>query len=129
MLDRANSHATVFPSIHLVQSDGVTTPIVIATNVSTALGQIEAELPRTLVPSNAYYMTLGTAPHSCQSGNLRIIGASSFVPDPKTPEGLNNQISSGRFPKGANEAVSISLPFLHITFAIIAITLSFTLVI
>ncbi|KAI8636031.1 hypothetical protein BD408DRAFT_356449, partial [Parasitella parasitica] len=73
----ANSHATVFPSIYLVQSDGVTTPIIIATNVSTSLGHIEVELPRTLVPSNAYYMTLGKAPESCQSGNLRIIGASS----------------------------------------------------
>ncbi|KAL9555299.1 hypothetical protein MBANPS3_002424 [Mucor bainieri] len=129
MLDRANSHATVFPSIYLVQSDGVTTPVVIATNVSTALGQIVVELPRTLVPSNAYYMTLGKAPQSCQSGNLRIIGATSIVPDPKTPESLNNQISSGRFPKGVNEAAATSLPFLHVTFATIAIALSFILVV
>ncbi|KAL0144058.1 hypothetical protein V8B55DRAFT_1561409 [Mucor lusitanicus] len=125
----ANSHATVFPSIYLVQSDGVTTPIVLATNVSTALGEIVAELPRTLVPSNAYYMTLGKAPQSCQSGNLRIIGASSIIPDPKPPGGLENQISSGRFPKGANEAASTSLPLFHITFATIAIALGFILVV
>ncbi|CAO0797522.1 unnamed protein product [Mucor circinelloides] len=125
----ANSHATVFPSIYLVQSDGVPTPIVIATNVSTGLDHIIAELPRTLVPSNAYYMTLGEAPHSCQSGNLRIIGATSFVPDPKTPGSLDHQISSGRFPKGTSQAASTSLPFLHITLTTVAITLGFILVV
>lgn len=75
--NRANSHETVFPSIYLVQSDGNNTPTILATNVSTSLGYIVVELPRTLVPSNAYYMTLGKAPQSCQSGNLRILGASS----------------------------------------------------
>lgn len=50
---RANSHATTFSSIYLVQSDGVQTPIVLATDVPTAPGQIIVDLPRTLVPSNA----------------------------------------------------------------------------
>lgn len=50
---RANSHDTAFSSIYLVQSDGVQTPIVLATNVATSLGQIIVDLPRTLVPSNA----------------------------------------------------------------------------
>lgn len=75
--NRADSHATEFPSIYLVQSDGKTNPVILATNVSTSLGHIVVELPRTLVPSNAYYMTLGEAPQYCQSGNLRIIGATS----------------------------------------------------
>ncbi|CAO3652184.1 unnamed protein product [Mucor hiemalis] len=104
---RANSHDTAFSSIYLVQSDGVQTPIVLATNVATSLGQIIVDLPRTLVPSNAYYMTLGTAPKHCKSGNLRIVGASAIIPNTQPPNGLENQISSGRFPKGINGAISL----------------------
>lgn len=103
----ANSHATTFSSIYLVQSDGVQTPIVLATDVPTAPGQIIVDLPRTLVPSNAYYMTLGTAPNYCKSGNLRIVGAAAVIPNSKPPNGLENQISSGRFPKGINDAISL----------------------
>ncbi|KAI9483700.1 MAG: hypothetical protein EXX96DRAFT_616665 [Benjaminiella poitrasii] len=100
----ANSHVTNFSSIYLVQSDGNKTPIVIAENVPTASGQIILDLPRTLVPSNAYYMTLGAKPYQCQSGNLRIIGASAKIPDAKIPDAFNNQISSGRFPKSLDES-------------------------
>lgn len=71
-------------------------------------------------------MTLGEAPYHCNSGNLRIVGANSsmfiigflflksklntllfiVMPEPKTPGGLDNQISSGRFPKSASSAHS-----------------------
>lgn len=69
-------------------------------------------------------MTLGDAPYHCNSGNLRIVGANSsmfiivflrietkytlfiVMPEPKTPGGLDNQISSGRFPKSASNAHS-----------------------
>ncbi|KAI7900042.1 uncharacterized protein BX663DRAFT_477655 [Cokeromyces recurvatus] len=99
-----NSHVSNFSNISLVQADGNRTPIIIAENVPTAPGQIVVNLPRTLIPSNAYYMTLGTKPYQCQSGNLRIIGAAASVPDPKVPETFNNQISSGRFPKSLDES-------------------------
>ncbi|KAI9343806.1 hypothetical protein BD770DRAFT_475944 [Pilaira anomala] len=98
-----NSHAEKFSSIYLVQSDGSNQkPIVLASDVDTKTGKI------TLIID---YMTLGEAPNHCNSGNLRIVGANSVMPEPKTPGGLDNQISSGRFPKSASSAHSfIYLP-------------------
>ncbi|GAA5804929.1 hypothetical protein HPULCUR_010439 [Helicostylum pulchrum] len=85
-----NSHVGTFPSIYLVQSDGNGKPIILASDVVT----------------DSDYMTLGEAPYHCNSGNLRIVGANSIMPEPKTPGGLDNQISSGRFPKSASSAHS-----------------------
>ncbi|KAG2197286.1 hypothetical protein INT47_010992 [Mucor saturninus] len=54
-------------------------------------------------------MTLGSAPYHCNSGNLRIVGANAVMPESKTPGGLDNQISSGRFPKSASNAYSLAI--------------------
>ncbi|KAI8995010.1 hypothetical protein BDB01DRAFT_715411 [Pilobolus umbonatus] len=72
----ANSHTPQFESIYLVQSDSkkAEVPIVLASNVSTDTGHLMVTLPRTLIPSNAYFMTLGKPPLHCKTGNLRIVG-------------------------------------------------------
>ena len=52
---RTNSHVEEFAAIFLVQADGVTPDkhIILATNVSTELGQLKIDLPKKLIPSNA----------------------------------------------------------------------------
>ncbi|KAI8073544.1 hypothetical protein BDF21DRAFT_73571 [Thamnidium elegans] len=115
-----NSHVGTFPSIYLVQSDGNNKPIILASDVITDSGKIIVELPRNLIPSNAYYMTLGDAPYHCNSGNLRIVGANSVMPEPKTPGGLDNQISSGRFPKSSSNAHS----FIYLSITILVTILA-----
>ncbi|KAI8991895.1 hypothetical protein BDF20DRAFT_811026, partial [Mycotypha africana] len=70
-----NSHADSFDSIYLIQMDGDVRPVVIARNVPTKQGEIEVDLPHNLIPSNAYYMTLGSPPFHCYAGNLRIVGS------------------------------------------------------
>ncbi|KAG2228840.1 hypothetical protein INT48_007826, partial [Thamnidium elegans] len=66
------------------------------------------------------YMTLGDAPYHCNSGNLRIVGANSVMPEPKTPGGLDNQISSGRFPKSSSNAHS----FIYLSITILVTILA-----
>ncbi|CAO3675370.1 unnamed protein product [Rhizopus stolonifer] len=75
----ADAREKKFKTIRLIQSDGDSDqePIVIAHDISTQLNTITVDLPYDLIPSNAYYMILGEPPDHCESGNLRIIGASA----------------------------------------------------
>ncbi|KAI8080765.1 uncharacterized protein B0P05DRAFT_539534 [Gilbertella persicaria] len=124
-----NSHVDRFASIYLVQSDGLTQPIVIAEDVPTSSGQVVVDLPSNLIPSNAYYMTLGVAPYHCQSGNLRILAASSVPPDSKTPDTFRDQIDNGRYPHQAPsdartlmEAMPLTLAILLTSFVLFSLT-------
>ncbi|EIE87508.1 hypothetical protein G6F46_000565 [Rhizopus delemar] len=100
----SNAHTDMFDAIYLVQSDGDQNPIVIATDLPTNQNRITVNLPKNLIPSNAYYMTLGKPPYHCHSGNLRVLAARKGVTTELNNERVNDQLRPKGYAKEEDDA-------------------------
>ncbi|CAO3682608.1 hypothetical protein G6F70_002008 [Rhizopus microsporus] len=122
----SHSHIEAFENIYLTLTDGVQNPVIIASNVRTDQRKITVDLPRTLIPSNAYRLTLGEPPHHCTVGKLRVVAAAPVMGDPYNP--ANTTTTPGVYPKeedGARQLTNHNAILLTGLLSIVYIVLQF----